>query len=85
MSKNLLTIEAFAEWAEKQPADKEYDYLSNHCACGQYAEAIGVQGDFLSILGASKENSFWDIVDTVACRGTRTFGALAKRLRSLSA
>jgi hypothetical protein len=85
MSKNLLTIEAFAEWAERQPADKSYHWFSeDDCAAAQYAKFLGLHRDFLE----RESGSFWNRASKAALdmrRARHTFGALAKRLRSLSA
>lgn len=81
--KNLLTLESFADWAEKQPAEKEYDYSrSQYCAAAQYLQSIGVV-DYarpswdLPAGWAKALNPFNDL----DC----TFGALATRLRKASA
>lgn len=89
MSKNPLTIEAFAEWAEKQPADKTYEYIdSTRCACFQYSAAIGM--DTSQAIPAWRQDlydgsAFWHRVDDAAAETPYTFGALAARLRALSA
>jgi len=90
MSKNLLTIEAFAEWAEKQPADEAYVFCDwRECACGQYAASLGIDSIAWSvamlddaILGG---RGFWVTANSTAYGKPRTFGALAARLRALSA
>ncbi len=42
--KPQLTIEAFADWCEKQPADGVYDYThSSSCAVAQFLQSAGVQ------------------------------------------
>lgn len=82
MSKPVLTLEAFADWAEKQPADKAYQFTSlANCACAQYARSLGI--DWLSTPVAD----FWVHANHIAADwgGDRgyTFGALASRLRAI--
>lgn len=79
--KNPLTLEAFAEWAERQPADKVYDYRDCAvCACGQYAASLGISKDWLTgeLTG---ESEFWVEANYQAYHEPHNFGALAKRLR----
>ena len=82
--RNPLTLEAFAEWCEKQPAEKEFDYIDpQRCACAQYADHIKFEGDWLLSM-ADKPGDFWGVMDTHALHlfKPRTFGALASRLRA---
>jgi hypothetical protein len=71
--KNPLSIEAFADWCEKQPAGRGYDWTDDEtCAVAQYAKAHGRRPDDMPLA--------WE---AVAMNGgmDQTFGALAKRLR----
>jgi hypothetical protein len=90
MSKNLLTIEAFAEWCEKQPARKGFNINSvANCALGQYAKSIGFpcgsNPDFTIDAGGGRSLDIDGLTIDAMTEGKRTFGELAKRLRSLSA
>jgi hypothetical protein len=76
-------------WLENQPADKIYCYEdSGRCLAAQYRAAIGEKyippGADLSILRLPKsEWPFTDILEDVAVKKPRTFGAALKRARSL--
>lgn len=73
--KNMLTLEAFADWCEKQPVGKVYPYTDvKNCACSQYAKSLGVKVAF---------GSFWYKAEFIAAKHPRTFGALAGRLRAV--
>lgn len=74
--KPQLTLEAFADWCEKQPADQRYRYLSlRNCACAQFAQHNKV-GDWMDT------SEFWMSADDYAVKEPHTFGALALRLRA---
>jgi hypothetical protein len=78
--KPQLTLEAFADWCEKQPAEKTYNYADcNRCACGQYAATLGLQG--WAGVKVYQPGEFWYEANCAAA-WEDTFGALAKRLRS---
>lgn len=84
--RNPLSIEAFADWCEKQPADKEYVYEDSwHCACAQYADSLGIANSEDSLpawrLACRRLGSFWWRADDIASKDGHTFGELAKRLR----
>lgn len=83
-----LTIEAFADWCEKQPAEKSYNWASeDNCACAQYAKALGMPDAFE---GRYSTDGFWAKADQIALRDdfifradwSDTFGNLAARLRA---
>ncbi|TPN03837.1 hypothetical protein FJ973_29790 [Mesorhizobium sp. B2-1-3] len=74
--KPQLTIEAFADWCEKQPAERKYPFMSmDDCACAQYAKALGI-GNWVSA------STFWRVAEDIALDRPWTFGALAARLRA---
>lgn len=55
--RNPLTIESFADWLGKQPAEKWYDWSVTHkCALGQYVETFGG-------FGTQDENAAGAILD----------------------
>ena len=91
MSKNLLTIEAFVEWCERKPADEAYVFCDwKECACGQYAALLGIDSSawadaLLDDAIHGDGRGFWATANSAAYDEPRTFSALAKRLRSLSA
>lgn len=80
MSKNLITTEAFADFCESKPADEAYNYsYSWECAVAQFLQSIGVQNFDLD------SDDIPEPFQEPVLGWPRTFGALAKRLRSLSA
>lgn len=91
MSHNVLTLEAFAEWCEKQP-DCRYTYGdSNICAIGQYCKEIGVEYIPRSVddeivhtvqTGELRRNGFWLDAEVLAnVANPRTFHGLAATIR----
>lgn len=79
--KPQLSLEAFADWCEKQPADEYYQYsVPSQCACAQYQKSLGIYRPGWLCYAAG--NSFWLIADGFARVGPYTFGALAARLRA---
>jgi len=88
MSKPVLSLEAFADWCEKQ-GDREYDYLDpGNCAVAQYAVFLGMKDQWLAY-----RNPFWHEANTIAGdfdgdygqdEVLDTFSGLAARLRSAS-
>lgn len=77
--KPVLSIEAFADWCEKQPPEKGYVYADVcNCACGQYAQSLGLNH------WSPFDSEFWFAADNEASwTDERTFGALAARLRAV--
>ena len=72
--KPALTLEAFADWCEKQPADEVYDYSNPWgCAVSRYMHHIGL--DWL-------KTDWWTAGERHASFSPTTFGALATRLRT---
>lgn len=89
--KNILTLESFADWVEKQPAEKEYDFCDCcGCACHQYLSAIGLPVKYVSpnwwsdVFGAEHPLPFGFNAAANGYGEPRTFGALALRLRQSS-
>lgn len=88
--RNPLTNEAFAEWCEKQPADKGYDYVDDcGCAFFQYLKATGF--DVLTVSstdwyerGTGRRHNLPRGADDAVSAHPRSFGDLAARLRSSS-
>lgn len=91
---NPLSLEAFAAWLEQQPADKRYVYVdSKKCACGQYAQSLGMKSNVATDYGNREEwriayhagDPFWTKADALAMQSDSdfewTFGALAKRVK----
>jgi hypothetical protein len=80
--KPQLTIEAFADWCEKQPAEKTYDWIDGDaCAACQYARSLGLYDAWASRHLAPSAVGNFLIQASRAAHGSRTFGALASRLR----
>jgi len=91
--KNLLTLEAFADWAEKKPADEVFDITSPwSCAVAQYAHSLGFTGatcEFEINAGDERVIAIAKLTPELMWSGPekgvdRTFGALASRLRTAS-
>ena len=81
--KPQFTLEAFADWCEKQPAEKRYAYHnSRSCACGQYNAFLGMRS-YAWIDVYWGDDSFWRRANDLAFVEPHTFGALAARLRSV--
>lgn len=81
-------LETLIAWAEKQPADKRYDYWCNRCYFGQYFEAHGHQVRMVGTASVTFNDGetrhfpagFFD----VAFEAPHTFGAALERARKLS-
>lgn len=95
--KNPISLDAFADWCAKQPADKHYDYHAvRDCAFAQYLRSLGFETAIVSpmqyCIGEGEVRPLPEGVDAAVYGGifslpftlprTRhTFGALTKRLR----
>ena len=95
--RNPLSIEAFADWCEKKPADETYDAGDTHaCALAQYARSIGFPhgmgngcgtGIYMRrFFGDWRQVTFLPSKNNLGTPLSKphTFGALAKRLREAS-
>jgi hypothetical protein len=81
--KPQLTIEAFADWCERQPAERAYDYHDYRtCACAQYAATIGLSPDEWIDKAIGCPETMWGTANCEANSKPWTFGALAIRLRA---
>ena len=88
--KPALTLEAFADWCEKQPKRKEYDGSDPwECALAQYARANGYSRSTAN--GEVKDDQdkqyrvagvMRSVLVKCICDTPSTFGALATRLRT---
>lgn len=79
--KNVLSMEAMAEWAEKKDPDEYYIWDSHgKCACGQYAAEMGLNESWAAAL----HSQFWIEANSIAFERPHTFGALAIRLRAVA-
>lgn len=88
--KNMLTVEAFAEWCEKQPADGEYDYAEpQDCPIAQFLRANGFPEARVNSVDWRESDRTYDYhnlprgFDDAVIESPRTFGSLAQRLRSI--
>ena len=83
--RNPLSLEAFADWLEQQPADKEYRWLDPcECAIGQYCRSLGMKGcaelsetAYFVLEGVDGARNHYIAMDR-----PRTFGAALRRARS---
>jgi hypothetical protein len=90
MMRNPLSIEAFAEFCEKKPADERYNlYRRMDCALGQFAQSlgfIGSTGNFEIEIGPHKSRPLVGLdswcAHGVLAKTPWTFGALAERLKA---
>ena len=78
-----FTMESLIAWAERQPADQEYDYWDHQrCFLGQYFEAHGFH---VVQVGCGYVNVGHDVIklpphfDEIAKAEPRTFGAALAR------
>lgn len=94
MSKPVLSLEAFADWCEKQ-GDREYNYCDpDNCAISQYFHFLGhpkatIALNYVSLEGGCAISShfsrqFPDGMRAAALTRPWNFSALAARLRSAS-
>lgn len=77
-----ISIEAFAEWCERKPADEEYEWVNvRTCAIKQYAKFLGgnVHENYMAV--ACMPVGRFD-GEYMALMRPHTFGALAARLRN---
>ena len=92
--RNPLSLEAFADWLEKQPGEKKYKYISaTQCLICQYFNAIGL--DFIALDSRAwcdhnyedhkLPDHFNDIAHGVGddLWTRHTFGSAARRAREL--
>ena len=86
--KPQLTLEAFADWCEKQPANESYEYFDVcNCAVAQYARHLGINYKPVCASDAP-EATFWQRAEWEACPtfdDDPRWGALAARLRAAKA
>lgn len=77
-----LSLEAFADWCDKQPEGSKYNYLSmcGDCALDSYAKSLGIGSPYVE--GFNKASQFWNDADLAASRPGRTYASLASRLRA---
>lgn len=79
--KNPFSLEAFSDWLEKQPKSRKYDWDDfSNCACAQYAHSLGFSEHSCWYLYGHIDSPFWNMADSLAMDGQRTFGALHKRV-----
>jgi len=87
MSKPVLSLEAFADWCEKQ-GDREYEYTDpDDCAITQYLRFLGFENVSVVMNFYIMNGEFRELPENFsghAIRKPRTFSALAARLRSAS-
>lgn len=73
------SMEEFLDFVSAKRPDESYIFDSHDgCACGQYAEKLGVV-DWLD--DDKKDFDFWDTANQLAGIEPHNFGALASRLR----
>lgn len=84
--KPQFTIEAFADFCAKKPANEKYDYgWPRACACGQFFASLGIEAGYAGLgQWASYGNPISASLafDNAAKTKPHTFGALATRLRA---
>lgn len=85
------SLKGFIGWLERQPAERRYNWRDpRKCACGQYAAALGIRGDWLTSCGDPYDphNDTWRLLNHIAFgrghlfhRQDWTFGEALKRAR----
>ena len=86
--RNPITIEAFAEWCERQPPHAGYYYGDvKGCAFCQYLKSIGISSPIVGGAGwtpscGSPSRSFPTHLARALAVTPYTYGALASRLRN---
>lgn len=89
--KPQLTLEAFADWCEKQPAQNRYSYcMATRCAMTQFVRSIGF--DIEKVLTPNIGEAYFLVqgrrvnlpgaFEIAVNDDDMTFGALAARLRA---
>ncbi len=88
-----LSLEAFAQWLEQQPAAEQYDFPNPYeCAICRYLDHIGLarsRVDTDTIYGPDGNPimalpEYWnDVSKSCQINGLSTFGAAAARARAL--
>jgi len=80
-----FSLESLIAWAEKQPADKEYDFWCNECYLGQYFEDHGFQVTMIGIgtvtFKGHQTRQLPPGFNDIAQRTPHTFGAALDRAR----
>lgn len=71
---DITPIDDVISWLEKQPANREYAYLSKHCLFGQYLRSKGVSFTYYSEIPIRMR---YDIGKALP----HTFGAALERAR----
>ena len=83
-----FSLESLIAWAEKQPADKHYDFWCNQCYLGQYFEAHGFEvvsigtGTVL-FRGSTGRMTLPPHFNAIAEATPHTFGAALARARAI--
>jgi hypothetical protein len=81
---NPFTFSAFAAWCRTKPADENYDWCSDRCAAGQYADHLGEFQAWDNRHTEGANGQFWVDASVAAFESPeRTFGALAQFLESM--
>lgn len=79
--KPQLSLEAFADWCEKQPAELAYDWHSTwSCAIARYVKTLGDDDLYRKV--SNLRTSSGVLCERLALTRPWTFGALAARLRA---
>ena len=84
-----FSLESLVAWAEKQPAEKEYDFWCDHCYLAQYFEDHGFK---IQMIGTGtvtfKRGKMRDLpphFNSIAMTKPHTFGAALERARKVMA
>lgn len=86
--KDPLTLEAFMEWVDKQPAELEYNWSSfTECPIASYSRFIGMDdcswADTPSLVKMHEYNGD-DSVGYKLMERPQTYGALSQRLHAIA-
>lgn len=82
--KNMLSLEAFADWCETQPPEETYNFIdASDCAAARYLKSIGV---YPYVLYSDQLPKGWGAcLNPDGPHSVCTYGQLAQRLRKASA
>lgn len=82
---DVFSLENLIAWAEKQPADKVYDFWCHRCYLGQYFEEYGYQIDMIGTgtvtFRRKKTRPLPPHFNEIAIVEPHTFGAALDRAR----
>lgn len=82
---DVLSLDSLIMWLESIPRDRTYDYGDPmYCLAAQYNAHIGRKYKVVGLFRPpSPDDDFDTLLETIALKGPRTFGAALERTRAL--